>query len=160
MIFGFQGKKAYELWTGKPKVPMFYLPHPSRFDGEPDSNLLPAWKNAVTKLRTIVTPDDAALAAKPNYGEEFTELDFSPIPRRDLPKGATINGVFVPTPDYIGDDSWTRIVPIHNIASRPKPDNGKDLIVTSPDMTKTRIRATPNPSGKQSDPPTFTSTPF
>ncbi|MEZ0230170.1 MAG: uracil-DNA glycosylase family protein [Planctomycetota bacterium] len=160
VIFGFQGKKAYELWTGKPKVPMFYLPHPSRFDGEPDSNLLPAWKNAVTKLRTIVTPDDAALAAKPNYGEEFTELDFSPIPRRDLPKGATINGVFVPTPDYIGDDSWTRIVPIHNIASRPKPDNGKDLIVTSPDMTKTRIRATPNPSGKQSDPPTFTSTPF
>ncbi len=160
VIFGFQGKRAYDLWTNKPNVPMLYLPHPSRFDGEPDSNLIPRWRDAVTRLRKIVTPDDANLAKAPNYGEEFTELDFSPIPRRDLPKGATINGEFVKTPDHVGDDSWTRIVPIHNIASRPKPDNGKDLIVTAPDGTKTRVRATPNTSGKQSDPPTWTSTPF
>jgi hypothetical protein len=156
VVFGFQGKKAYDLWTTKPNVPMIYLPHPSRFDGEPDSNLLPAYKNAVTKLRAIVTPDDPQLVKKtPNYGLEFTENDFAAIPRRDLPKGAVIGGEFVKTPDHIGEDSWTRIVPIHNIASRPYPDTGDALMVTSPDLTTKRLVVTPSTSGKQSDPPTF-----
>ncbi len=102
----------------------------------------------------IVTPDSqAVLRANPNYGMEFTEFDFGIIPRRDLPSGATISGSFVPTPVWIGSDSWTRIklYPIHNVVKRVG-DQGMNLF--SPDGTRRRIDvvAAPTPGGQ----PTYT----
>jgi hypothetical protein len=59
------------------------------------ATLLNRWRRAITDLRKVVTPDPDGEQTRPNYGADFTEDDYSPIPRRDLPFGV---------PPFLGDD--------------------------------------------------------
>lgn len=143
ILFGFQARAAWDLWTDHPNVPIFELPHPSRFDGEPDAGLLSRYRPAVERLRQIVTPDDEVLLRNnPNYGKEFTEFDFGRIPRRDLPKEAVIGGVVEPTPEWFGSDSWTRVraTPIHNVVQRA---GSSKMVFNFPDGTTKYLRVIP-----------------
>lgn len=122
VAFGDQAQHALDLWPGKGNLPLFKIPHPSSHDAE---KLLKEWRTAITKLRTIITPDRGGDAALPNYADTFAEADYSPIPRRDLPFGV---------PDWLGDDSWGRQAqPKHfNSVSRPIPDDEHTLIWIAP----------------------------
>lgn len=151
ILFGFQARDAWNLWPDRPNVPVFELKHPSNFGSHmPDSAIIPGYRRAVESLRAIVTPDSATLRTNnPNYGREFTEFDFGIIPRRDLPRGATIGGTFVATPEWIGSDSWTRarLRPIHNVVKR----QGEEAMwLNYPDGTKRLIEVTaaPTPGGQ------------
>lgn len=134
VIFGAQARQAFKLWANKPaNVPVIDLPHPSSHDPQV---LVDAYRDAVTRLRGVVTPDDASLLALPNYGPEWREEDYARIPRRDLPEEA---------PAYIGDDSWGRAdSPRHNnCVKRPSPDDRKTLVLTTPEGQVWRYRVAP-----------------
>ncbi len=122
IAFGGMAQAAVDLWPGRPDVKVCRVPHPSSRD---DAKLLDGWRAAVTQLRAIVTPDDDGEVNGPNYGAEFAETDYSPIPRRDLPFGA---------PAFLGDDAAVRAGPgrARNSVSRPSPDDGHTLIWTAP----------------------------
>lgn len=122
IALGAQAQRAVALWPGRGSVPLFNLPHPSSRD---EKKLLDAWRDAVTQLRGIVTPDTDGDATKPNYGSKFIEADYTPIPRRDLPFGV---------PDFLGDDAWGRAAsPRHNnCVKRPSPDDRHTLIWIAP----------------------------
>jgi hypothetical protein len=114
-LFGGESQKAFRLWNksrmdrGLPdvrtQVEVVVCAHPSSGRGDWDSvankRLASGWKTAVTKLRSVVTPDDPKLAAQPNFGLVFSEVDYAEIPPGDLPKGAQ---------KYPGirDNSWSR----------------------------------------------------
>lgn len=143
ILFGFQARNAWDLWPDHPDVPVFDLPHPSRFDGEPDSGLLARYRPTVERLRQIVTPDSEQLRDNnPNYGREFTEFDFGRIPRCDLPASAIIDGVEEPTPEWFGSDSWTRVkkFPIHNVVQRR---GSTRMIFNRPDGTTKILHVIP-----------------
>ncbi len=122
IALGAQAQRAVTLWPGRGSVPLFNLPHPSSHD---ETKLLDAWRAAVPQLRGIVTPDSDGDTTKPNYGTEFIEADYAPIPRRDLPFGV---------PDFLGDDAWGRAAtPRHNnCVKRPNPDDRHTLIWIAP----------------------------
>lgn len=123
VAFGTNAQMALDMWTHKPNVPAERVPHPSSRD---PAKLLADWHDAVQRLRQKVAPDSDGNADGPNYGSKFTEDDYAPIPRRDLPFGV---------PDFLGDDSRGRQGhPRHNNSvSRPTPDDGHTLIWTAPD---------------------------
>lgn len=126
IALGAQARIAVELWEDRGTIPTFYVPHPSSRDPK---KLLDSWREAVTQLRGIVTPDSDGDPTIPNYGDTFREEDYAAIPRRDLPFG---------TPHWIGDDAWGRAAkPRHNnCVRRSRPDDGHTLIwiaPTSPD---------------------------
>lgn len=129
VAFGVQAQDAVELWERVGNLPVFEVPHPSSRDPE---KLLNAWREAVVRLRYIVTPDPEADPSPPNYGSQFREEDYSRIPLRDLPFGV---------PDWFGDDSWGRAAtPRHNNSvSRPRPDDGHTLIWVAPSKTRSAI---------------------
>jgi hypothetical protein len=81
-------------------------------------------------LRGIVGPDPGGDPTVPNYGSAFTEDDYAPIPKADLPFGL---------PAFVGDDRWGREgSPHHNDAvSRPNPDDAHTLTWIAPDTTVT-----------------------
>ncbi|MFC8731453.1 hypothetical protein ACFT5B_03205 [Luteimicrobium sp. NPDC057192] len=115
VAFGGQAQGALDLWAGLPAgVHVERVPHPSSRSA---SALLSAWRDAVPRLRAVVTPDadGAAGLALPNYGTSFRESDYAPIPRGDLPFGV---------PSFLGDDAWGRKAkPRHNNGvSRPSKD--------------------------------------
>ncbi|MFN7921864.1 MAG: uracil-DNA glycosylase family protein [Bryobacteraceae bacterium] len=103
VAFGEQAQQAAQRWPGKAGVPLFEVPHPSsRNPGQ----LAAAWKDAITQLRAIVTPDPDGDTSLPNYGTGIKEADYAPIPHRDLPFGV---------PAFLGDDAWGRKAsPRHN----------------------------------------------
>jgi hypothetical protein len=125
IAFGFMAQAAVALWSGRPDVELKGIPHPSNPDEE---ELLDEWRGAVAELRQVVTPDGDGNNAGPNYGKSFTEADYSPIPRRDLPFGA---------PPFLGDDRWVRERPggAQNSVARPTPDDGHTLIWRAPQAT-------------------------
>ena len=114
-LFGEQAKTAFRLWNTyrmdaghpdlKTEVTVVEVPHPSSGRGEWDSfaskALARGWREGITELRKVVTPDDEALAKQPNFGLSFSEADYAPIPPLDLPKKAQ---------DFPGirDNSWSR----------------------------------------------------
>lgn len=118
VAFGSNAQIAYDLWPGKPSVPVSKIPHPSSRDPK---RLLQEWRAAINTLRGIVTPDPDGNTSLPNYGSSFRESDYAPIPRYDLPFGV---------PDFLGDDSVGRTGhPRHNnCVERPSPDDGHTLI--------------------------------
>jgi uracil-DNA glycosylase len=122
VAFGTQAQQAVALWSGKGSLPVFNIPHPSSRDV---TKLLDTWRAAVESLRAIVTPDADGDPTVPNYGTAFTEADYAPIPKRDLPFGF---------PSWIGNDAWGRSArPKHNnCVSRPNPDDGRTLIWIAP----------------------------
>ncbi|KKM77634.1 hypothetical protein LCGC14_1368060 [marine sediment metagenome] len=87
--------------------------------------LLPVWRVAITQLRAIETSDPDGSPMPPNYGDEFTEIDYAPIPKRDLPFGV---------PEWFGDDAWGRSAnPSHrNCVRRSRPDDGHTLCWIAP----------------------------
>ena len=116
VAFGAQAQAAAALWDARPDVPLLQVPHPSSRDAK---RLVTEWHAAVETLRAIVTPDSDGDATVPNYGATFSETDYSPIPRRDLPFGL---------PAWVGDDHLGR-------TSRPRRNNcaerpGTDLLHT------------------------------
>jgi uracil-DNA glycosylase len=122
IAFGAQAQDAVGLWGGEAGLPVFKVPHPSSRDPQ---KLLDAWRDAVTKLRAIVTPDPDGNPTVANYGNTFREGDYSRIPLRDLPFGV---------PEFLGDDSWGRkAIPRHNNSvRRPRPDDEHTLIWIAP----------------------------
>ncbi len=117
VAFGANAQQAADLWPGASTVPVFKVPHPSSRDPKA---LLDAWRAAVVMLRKIVTPDPDGDPSVANYGSTFSESDYAPIPKADLPFGL---------PAWFGDDRWGRQgSPRHgNCVSRPSPDDGHTL---------------------------------
>lgn len=122
VLFGKNAQDAFDLWPGKPSVPVERVPHPSSRDA---AQLLTQWRAAVTHLRSVVTPDPGGDAGGANYGSSFRESDYAPIPRADLPFGV---------PPFLGDDHAGRTAhPRHNDSvKRPTPDDGHTLIWAAP----------------------------
>lgn len=118
IAFGAMAQKAVDLWPDKGNLPVFKVHHPSYREEE---ELLESWRNGITGLRAVVKPDRDGNPNLPNYGTEFNEEDYAPIPKKDLPFGL---------PQSMGDDSWGRIAsPRHNnCMERPNPDDGHTLI--------------------------------
>jgi 5-methylthioadenosine/S-adenosylhomocysteine deaminase len=140
VAFGAQAQDAVDLWDGKDTLPVLEVPHPSSRDPQ---KLLDAWRQAVVRLREIVTPDPEADPSPPNYGSQFREEDYSRIPPGNLPFGV---------PDWFGDDAWGRAAtPRHNNSvSRPSPDDGHTLTWIAPMTTEfaiTSLAAPPSPVG-------------
>jgi uracil-DNA glycosylase len=104
VTFGLQARIAVELMTPPPAVMIKKVPHPSSRDA---TKLVTEWRAAVADLRLVVTPDPDGSSSEPNYGERFSESDYAPVPRRDLPFGV---------PSWLGDDARGR-------QSRPKRRN-------------------------------------
>jgi hypothetical protein len=104
VTFGLQARIAVELWSSAPPVMIKNVPHPSSRDA---TKLITEWRSAVIDLRTVVTPDAEGDNSGPNYGARFSETDYAPIPRGDLPFGV---------PSWLGDDSRGR-------QSRPRRRN-------------------------------------
>jgi hypothetical protein len=104
VAFGLQARIAAEQWNDAPPVMIKNVRHPSSRDA---TKLITEWRSAVTDLRTVVTPDPGGNNSGLNYGDKFTESDYAPIPRADLPFGMPI---------WLGDDSRGR-------QSRPKRRN-------------------------------------
>lgn len=122
VAFGMEAQGAIDLWDDRGDLPVFKVPHPSSHN---ELQLLEAWRAAVPQLRQVVTPDPDGDATGPNYGPSFTEADYAPIPKRDLPFGL---------PEWFGDDAWGRAAtPRHgNSVSRPHPDDQHTLIWIAP----------------------------
>lgn len=129
VAFGEVAHEAYDLWAASngavKAVPVLKLAHPAAVDRSASGNdaALEQWAKAVTTLRGVVSPDPDGDATGPNFGDYFTEVDYSRIPRWDLLKAA---------PTYAGDDSWGRAAtPRHNnCCARPSPDDGVSLTLT------------------------------
>ncbi len=122
IAFGEQAQRAVGSWAGKGTTPVFELPHPSSHD---EAKLATQWRQAVSDLRGIVTPDGDGETGLPNYGATLGESDYAPIPRRDLPYGV---------PAFLGDDAAGRnATPRHRSSvSRPNPDDRHTLIWIAP----------------------------
>jgi Uracil DNA glycosylase superfamily len=118
VAFGNNAQDAVEMWTTKPALPVVGVPHPT---SHVESVLLEKWRAAIVQLRGIVTPETAP--AEPNYGDAFTEADYRPIPRADLPFGA---------PAFLGDDAWARAAHLRGTVSRPPDDDRHTLIWIAP----------------------------
>jgi hypothetical protein len=118
IAFGAMAQLAVDLWPDKGPIPVFKVQHPSFRE---EDVLLESWRNAIPPLRQIVTPDKDGNPTLPNYGTDFLEVDYAPIPKRDLPFGV---------PPCMGDDSWGRkATPRHNNGvERPGPDDEHTLI--------------------------------
>jgi uracil-DNA glycosylase len=104
VTFGLQASIAIEQWTTAPAVMIKKVPHPS---SRAALKLITEWRSAVADLRTVITPDPDGDNSGLNYGERFSESDYAPIPRGDLPFGV---------PSWLGDDARGR-------QSRPKRRN-------------------------------------
>jgi uracil-DNA glycosylase len=122
VAFGAQARNAVSNWPGKDGIPVYNLPHPSSRD---PNVLAQKWREAVVKLRTVVTPDEGGDPTGANYGETLAEEDYAPIPRRDLPFGV---------PEFMGDDRWLRggSPPQYASVTRPRPDDRHTLIWKAP----------------------------
>ena len=117
VAFGRLAQKAVALWPGRAGLAVANVPHPS---SRVEAALLDAWRQSVSDLRAVVTPDPDGDPAAANYGEKFEEADYAPIPARDLPPGV---------PTWLGDDAWGRTAapPHRNCVSRPSPDDRHTL---------------------------------
>jgi uracil-DNA glycosylase len=110
VAFGAQARDAFARWENAPNVPVHKVPHPSSRDPKA---LLDAWRDAVSDLRGVVTPDPDGDPTVPTYGAEFEESDYAPIPRGDLPYGM---------PAFYGDDAWIRALGENGAVQRPRSD--------------------------------------
>jgi uracil-DNA glycosylase len=123
VAFGAEARAALELWTSRPDVPTFEVPHPSSRDA---ARLVDEWRAAVQQLRALVTPDPDGTPVAPNYGSSFRQSDYARVPPRDLPFGV---------PVWLGDDAWGRTArPRHNNSvERPSTDLKHTLVWRAPD---------------------------
>ncbi|MFC0772970.1 uracil-DNA glycosylase family protein [Terrimonas alba] len=124
VAFGEIAKQTIRLWPGKGDTPVFETYHPSYSHDE--AKLTADWNRLVSALRNIVTKDEDGDTDGALYGTRFTEADYAPVPRRDLPFGA---------PAFLGDDSWLRTTGRGRMNSVSRP-SGDDLTLTwkAPDL--------------------------
>jgi uracil-DNA glycosylase len=122
VAFGAHAQKAVELWGPPAGVPVIEIPHPSSHD---PARLQTEWRQAIEDLRAVVEPDPDGNPDAPNYGEEFRDSDYAPIPSRDLPYGL---------PAWFGDDAWGRNdSPRHNnCVERPRTDSSHSILWRAP----------------------------
>lgn len=122
VAFGVNAREALRLWSPRPDVPVFEVSHPSNPDLD---DVLDQWRDALTELRAVVTPDPDGDATGPSYGTTFGEPEYARIPRTDLPFGV---------PYWVGDDAWGRAdTPRHNNAvERPGSDLEHTLVWRAP----------------------------
>jgi len=122
VAFGENAQDAVGLWDGKDDLPVFEVPHPSSRDPQ---RLLDTWREAVERLREVVTPDTDGDPSNPNYGDVFGEVDYARVPLRDLPFGV---------PHWLGDDSRGRAMspPRRSPVARPEADDRHTLIWYAP----------------------------
>jgi hypothetical protein len=127
VAFGVNARTAVDLWPGVGATHVERIPHPSSHDLQV---LLDGWRAAVVTLRGIVTPDPGGDPTVPNYGSTFTEDDYAPVPKADLPFGV---------PPWFGDDRWGRegTPQHHDSVSRPSPDDAHTLTWIAPNTTAT-----------------------
>ncbi len=120
IAFGAVAQKAVDLWPGKAGLRIENTFHPSYHTPTTAAKkeMLNDWNRVVSELRKIVKPDDDLHEMPPLYGNKFTEADYAPIPKRDLPFGL---------PDWFGDDKWFRAHRGANSVSRPSPDDRHTL---------------------------------
>jgi hypothetical protein len=124
VAFGANAQAALQLWDRPAGVPIFQIPHPSDHD---TADLLLQWRTELPNIRAVVPPDPGGDATEPNYGTEFSESDYAPIPRGDLPFGL---------PTWVGDDSWGRL-------ATPKHNNSVERPSTDPDPDHTLVWRAP-----------------
>jgi len=122
VAFGANASAALDLWEPRPGVPTFVVPHPSSRD---ETVLLDRWRAAIADLRAVVAPDPDGDPTIATYGPVFTEADYAPIPRGDLPFGL---------PSWFGNDAWGRTAsPSHrNAVDRPAADPDHTLVWRAP----------------------------
>jgi hypothetical protein len=120
VAFGAVARAALSLWPGRAGLPTREVAHPSSHDPVALTN---QWRDAVTALRGVVTPDPDGDPTIPNYGTVFSEEDYRAIPRIDLPWGV---------PAFLGDDAWNRAAQGRSSVGRPSPDDRHTLIWHAP----------------------------
>jgi len=120
IAFGEVAQKAVDLWPGSAGLTIEKTFHPSYHTTTPGSEkkMLTDWNRVVSDLRGIITQDAGTPANGPLYGVKFSEADYAPIPKMDLPFGL---------PDWFGDSAWFRAHRGSNSASRPSPDDRHTL---------------------------------
>lgn len=124
VAFGAHAQDAVRRWGTARDVPVENLPHPSSRDA---ATLAARWREAVERLRVVVTPDDDGDPTGPTYGAALAEEDYAPVPRGDLPFGL---------PDWVGDDAWGRATQPqhHNCVHRPADDRRRTLVWRAPEV--------------------------
>lgn len=104
LLLGGQSQKAFDQWNRsrqdrglsdlEQELTVVYATHPSAgghmgaWDSDRSKDMATAYRDAVTALRAVITPDDPAGPRLPNYGEVITEFDYGVIPQADLPETA------------------------------------------------------------------------
>ena len=78
VAFGRLAQKAVALWPGRAGLAIANVPHPS---SRVEATLLAAWRQSVTDLRAVVTPDPDGDPGLPNYGATFEEARLRANPR-------------------------------------------------------------------------------
>ena len=127
IAFGAVAQKAVGLWPGTAGLKVEQTYHPSYHTTKPgsDKTMLTDWNRVVKELRGIVTPDPGADQHVPLYGDTFSESDYAPIPKTDLPFGI---------PPWFGDDAWFRAHNMTNCVNRPSPDDHHTLQWKAPKL--------------------------
>jgi uracil-DNA glycosylase len=121
IAFGRTAQKAVDLWPGRELQHYAPVPHPASRN---TAVLLKKWREAVTSLREVVTPDPDGVPRAWNYSHtELRNRDYEAIPAADIPFGF---------PDWFRDNETCRAEDRRNCVHRPRPDDGSTLIWTAP----------------------------
>lgn len=75
---------AVELWPGKGGLHVQHITHPSAKD---HVALLANWNEGLMTLRALVRQEASGVIDNTTYGTDWSDADYEPIPRRDLPFG-------------------------------------------------------------------------
>jgi uracil-DNA glycosylase len=81
---GNAARDALERWPAGAGYTVRHITHPSALD---HAALLANWNEALTALRSAVSPEAGTAPDTSTYGTDFVVADQVPIPRRDLPFG-------------------------------------------------------------------------
>lgn len=84
ITIGSAARDAVDRWPGAAGRVRRHIMHPSARD---NAATLANWNAGVAALRAVVAPEAGAAPLDAPYGDDWTDADHTPIPRRDLPFG-------------------------------------------------------------------------
>lgn len=84
ITIGAAARDAIDRWPGAAGRLRQHITHPSA-QGHPAT--LANWNAGIAALRAVVAPEAGAPPLDAPYGDDWTDADHAPIPRRDLPFG-------------------------------------------------------------------------